>query len=287
MALDGLSLLELSVAQTELLVKAREHGGAHIYYTNGWDVRKKYVEIIPPSGFLVGHKFLLAFYYKLDVRNENHSFSYGQYNHHRKTYVSLLGQKEWKAEYYLQYSRQDIKSKKVSTPMRGFHVFEMKRESDGLTMYLDKQAMHEKKITDNSLNEFRVIFCDQNSTSDFIFWEMHYKPKNLTSDFAGQGYRFIHKNHYIGMGGYVMFRGTWKETNLHVNTSQGDLGHVQATGTLGLMLHVYKDGYAVWTTMGASTMSKKTDSHAILMDVGCTKPEKMEDLVYVMGEYIE
>ncbi|XP_077524582.1 uncharacterized protein LOC144136257 isoform X2 [Amblyomma americanum] len=323
MAVDGVPIIELTARQTDLVIGARLAGAAHVYYTNGWDIRKKGTEVISPSLLWQGHKWTVVFYNNLGVQSSVlqcvstllnsdfttdalwtvgwfeekwryrpdgiYGFTLGQYNHHRKTYVTLYAGTEWTVQYVFEKNSKNIKRKKVNTPIQGFHVLEFKRTSAGpLEMYLDGEILHEKnQINTDKLQDFRVLYTDQGGKSDFIFWEMHYRPTNLTTEWGPNEYRFIHNNLSIGMGGYALFQGTWKATELHVMGESGSLGKVNATGKLGLMLRVYKDGYAVCTTTGTSTFSKTTNSHAIPMKIGCTKAEKMDDVLYVMGEYVD
>ncbi|XP_077524581.1 uncharacterized protein LOC144136257 isoform X1 [Amblyomma americanum] len=282
MAVDGVPIIELTARQTDLVIGARLAGAAHVYYTNGWDIRKKGTEVISPSLLWQGHKWTVVFYNNLGVQSGIYGFTLGQYNHHRKTYVTLYAGTEWTVQYVFEKNSKNIKRKKVNTPIQGFHVLEFKRTSAGpLEMYLDGEILHEKnQINTDKLQDFRVLYTDQGGKSDFIFWEMHYRPTNLTTEWGPNEYRFIHNNLSIGMGGYALFQGTWKATELHVMGESGSLGKVNATGKLGLMLRVYKDGYAVCTTTGTSTFSKTTNSHAIPMKIGCTKAEKMDDVLY-------
>lgn len=292
MADNGVPMAELPYPLYEQVLEARGKGGAHVYYTNGWDIKERTgIKIKAPGDMIEGATVVLVFYRGVSKTNPVHEFRFGISDGTNYIKASAMS-KAWVAEFRIYGSFQTTKDVAVpkTVAMYGFHVLELSRRNDSLELSIDRNPFFEKgQIKHKTIKDFTYIFqFTKDFETEFIIWEYHYFGDDANKALATGAYRLVeHRDILLGPGGYVIISGSWSSSSVKIQDGKTDLGSIKVTGEQVIIVKVYKDGYAIMSAKDkdAILLKKKTNA-GFAFSFQYTKPQRLDDITMVMGEFI-
>ncbi|XP_065309575.1 uncharacterized protein [Dermacentor albipictus] len=292
MADNGVPLADLPYALHQQVLQARGKSGAHVYYTNGWDIKqRKGMKIKAPGDMVEDASVALVFHRAGSSRNPYHEFRIGNKRGINYLKVSAMSN-AWVAEFRLQGNVQTVKNVPVPKTVArdGFHVFEISRRKDSLELSMDRNPFFEKgQIKHESITEFTYIYQHYKpADTEFIIWEYHYFADDGNKVLASGAYRLVgHHDLLIGAGGYVIISGKWGYPHVKIRDGKTDLGGLQVTGEQVIVVKVYKDGYALMSdTDKKAILLKKKNNDGFSFSFQYTTPVRVDDITMVLGEFI-
>ncbi|XP_077490415.1 uncharacterized protein LOC144101217 [Amblyomma americanum] len=298
MAFSVSPLRELSVEQLEVIVGERNKTGMHVYYTGGFDARKRAFSCVPPGK--IEEPGALTFF----IVNESASgqpaafIRLGVYNHHYARFMEIT----MSATHY--GARREINGVNaqftplVTTPVKGPHVVQYKRTGGRLEIHLDRQLFVDRDALQSAhdLDNLVVFYTDQGSgqLSPFVFHEAHWTVADVRRAVDSSNYlskkdiAFFHDNVSVRVGGYVLYNGKWpagRQITLWVGVTSVQSLSPSATEQAMVLLKMYRGGFIYSHVSEVATATINTQYTSFkLNELFITFPEVLTEYKVVTGE---
>lgn len=209
MATLPLSLINSAVMNT--LISARQAGGAHSYYKNGWRIKDtpENARALLPGWLLENGSFTVVFEHTGSNKAKKFLLLFGKYNKHEETQISIQTENKLTCQVKEKNVVQNDKSLPVNgIEMKGFHVWRFENTPGGLEVFLDGQrCVKEGSVTEDK-KEYTVLQGKPAQDSPIVLWETHHILPDITSGFDPK-YLYNHEKMELGIGSYAEFHGDW------------------------------------------------------------------------------
>lgn len=236
----------------DVLVEARQADGAHAYYSNGWAFGREAGKLILPSFILGDIKFIVVF--TVSKQTSKHGVLFGKWLNEEKTHFALDVDEHFDAVVQkngIAANGDEVLFDDYDKPLEGFHVLRFHSTFGDLQVDLDRDPLLGKNAFGSDANDFNVFKAKTPGTDNtFVIWEAHQVVPDINAQFVPER-AMKHHGIYIGIGGYVLMRGDWKNkpvVYLDGKDVSTPLNVELERGEQIIAVKVYKDNFTISTS---------------------------------------
>lgn len=240
MTAPGNILSKLTIAQTEVIVQARQQPGAHAYYPLGWDVHKERFYATLPGDFDENVAFTALYEFELDENDAKANLSTIILSKKDKSYKAMIAiTGKYTVYYYDAEGKLNNVKATVPTPVKGLHAVQYKRKGSDMTVNVDGVQILPPTNVSSEPQEMRTYYTGSSKSEPYTLWESHYtiiKPNISLISQLKYGLGFSHEKASITFLNSVQYTGMWTSQDPSFNEGTETIATLKKRGQMSVVL---------------------------------------------------